>query len=153
MEIRRKSVSELTSTEYRACYEACFNYEKGYMKAELERCRLGKFPGEVIMLWDGPDNRTSSLVGWTMVQPVRLYGLLAVTKYVTTKSKVTAMFWIKQKYRGKGYGTLLMQEVKKIDPNPHVMPHDVASGNLFGKFQCQVLMDDKEHMVKKPHVA
>lgn len=153
MEIRRKSVSELTSKEYLACYNACYNYDNGYMKAELERCKNGRYQGEVILLWDGPDNTTKSLIGWCMVTPVRLYGLLAVTRYVTTKSKVTAMFWVKNKYRGQGYGTILMNEVKKIDPNPHVMPHDERSGNLFGKFKCQVLMDDKVHMVKKPHVA
>lgn len=153
MVIIRKQVSELTSVEYRACYNACFNFENGYMKFELDRCRSGRFPGEVIMLWDGPADNTASLIGWCMVTPVRLYGPLAVTKYVTTKSKVTAMFWVKNKYRGQGYGTILMNEVKKIDPNPHVMPHDERSGNLFGKFKCQVLMDDKIHMVKKPHVA
>lgn len=152
MEIRHKQVRELTSVEYRACYNACYDLENGYMKEELARCK-GGYPGEVIMLWDGPDDSTKSLIGWALLTPVRLYGLLAVTRWVMSKSKVTAMFWVKKQYRGQGHGTTLMQEVKKIDPNPHVMPHDEASGNLFGKFKCQVMNDDRANLVKKPKVS
>jgi hypothetical protein len=150
MEIRRKSVSELTKVEYRACYNACYSEDNGYMKVELADIRGGNRSGEVIMLWDGPDDKTTSLKGWALVTPVRLYGLLAVTRWVMSKSKVTAMFWVKTQYRGQGLGTLLMKEVKKIDDNPHVMPHDKASGELFGKFKCQVMQEDKDHLVKKP---
>lgn len=152
MEIRHKSVKELTRTEYRACYNACYDVENGYMKLELAYCKKGH-PGEVIMLWDGPDDKTSSLKGWVLLTPVRLYGLLSVTRWVYGRSKYTAMFWVKKQYRNQGLGSLLMSEVKKIDPNPHVMPHDEASGNLFGKFKCQVMNDDKEFLVKKPTVA
>lgn len=153
MEIRHKSVKDLTPTEYRACYNACYSEDNGYMKVELADIRAGNRTGEVIMLWDGPDNKTTSLKGWALVTPVRLYGLLAVTRWVYDRSKVTAMFWVKRQYREQGYGTMLMNEVKKIDPNPHVMPHDGASGQFFGKFNCQVMVHDKVFLVKKPKVA
>ena len=152
MEIRHKSVSELTSMEYRACYRANFGPWHGYMSGELVRCRKG-YPGEVIMLWDGPDDTTRSLLGWTLLTPVRKYGEIAVTPWVMKRSKYTAMFWVKKQHRLKGYGKILMTEVKKLDPRPHVMPHNSASSELFSSFEVQVLGADKHWLKRKPKVA
>lgn len=152
MEIRVKPVSELTPVEYRACYRANYG-EDGYMQSELYWCKRGQ-PGTVVMLWDGPDDTVKSLIGWCLLTPVRMYGLLTVTRYVMGRSKYTAQFWVKRQYRRKGYGKTLMNEVKKLDPNPHVLPHDGASSELFSGYKCQVLAQDKNWIKRgKPKVA
>lgn len=152
MKIIHKPVADLNTIEYRACYKANYGAE-GYMQEELSRCRRGH-PGEVILLWDGPDDATKSLIGWVLMTPVREYGLLAVTRWVMGKSKYTVQFWVKRQHRRKGHGTALMNEVKRLDPNPHVMPHDDASAELFSSFKCQVLKDDKAWLKPgKPKVA
>lgn len=153
MEIRHKPVSELTPLEYKACKAANYGPDNGYMYEEVARCRAGKYPGEVIMLWEGPDDSIKSLLGWVLLTPVRRHGLLAVTEWVMKRSKYSAQFWVKRQHRKKGYGKILMNEVKKIDPNPHVMPHDDASSELFSSYNCQVLQDDKHWLKRKPKVA
>lgn len=153
MEIRRKSVSELTTVEYRACYRANYGPFNGYMAEELVRCKKGH-PGEVILLWDGPDDTIKSLIGWALLTPVRRHGLLAVTEWVMKRSKYTVQLWVKKQYRRKGYGKMLMTEVKKMDPKPHVLPHDTPSSELYSSFDVQVLRDDKHWMKRgKPKVA
>lgn len=153
MEIRHKAVSELTTVEYRACHRANYGPFNGYMSEELGRCRKGA-PGRVILLWDGPDDTIRSLVGWALLTPVRKHGLVGVTEWVMKRSIYTVQFWVKKQYRRNGYGKILMNEVKKLDPKPHVMPHDAASSELFSSFDVQVLKDDK-HWIKrgKPKVA
>lgn len=150
MEIRHKPVSEMTPVEYRACYRANYG-EEGYMQEELARCKSG-YPGNVIMLWEGPDDTARSLIGWALLTPVRQHGLLAVTRWVTTKSKYTVQFWVKKPHRKKGFGKMLMNEVKKYDENPHVMPHDDASMELFSSFKVQVLNEDKHWIKRKPRL-
>lgn len=152
MEIRHKKVSELTPVEFRACYAANYGYE-GYMREELNRCKRGH-PGQVILLWDGPDNTARSLIGWALLTPTRCHGLLAVTRHAKSRSTYTAQFWVKSRHRRKGYGKILMQEVKNYDPRPHVIPHDEASGELFSSFNVQVLQRE-DHWIKrgKPKVA
>lgn len=153
MVIISKNVSELTPIEYKACRAANYGPDEGYMHEELGLCRKGA-PGMVIMLWDGPDDSTKSLLGWALLTPVRRSGLVAVTEWVMKRSKYTVQFWVKRQHRRKGYGKTLMNEVKKLDPKPHVMPHDAASSELFSSFDVQVLKDDK-HWIKrgKPKVA
>lgn len=153
MEILHRSVRELTPTEYRACLRANYGPDNGYMWEELTRCRTKGQPGTVIMLWEGPDDDMKSLRAWCLLTPVRLWGLIGVTRWVMKKSKFSAMFWVKRQYRGRGYSHILMREVKKYDDNPHVMPHDKASGEFFSGYKVQVMRDDKEHMTRKPRVA
>lgn len=152
MEIRHKQVRDMTSVEYRACYQACYAVWNGYMKEELTRCKSGH-PGQVIMLWDGPDDKVTSLIGWALLTPVRTYGLLAVTRWVMSRSKYTAQIWVKRKFRRQGYGKILMDEIKKLDPNPHVLPHNNASSELFSSYRVQVLASDKHWIKRKPKVA
>jgi len=153
MDIRHKKVSELTPVEYKACKSANYGPDNGYMHEEVTRCRQGKYPGEVIMLWDGPDDSTRSLLAWALLTPVRRHGLLSVTEWVMKRSKYSVQFWVKRQHRRKGYGKILMAEVKKYDENPHVMPHDDASSELFSSFKVQVLQDDKHWLKRKPKVA
>src|SRR6478752_1614483 len=105
MEIRHKPVSDLTATEYRACYKANYGLG-GYMLEEIDYCRRtpARRPGEVIMLWDGPDDKTSSLIGWCLLTPVRTWGLIGGTAYTKKRSKYSVMFWVKRQHRRKGYG-------------------------------------------------
>jgi len=151
LEIIHKSVQDLNKIEYRACYAANLGYE-GYMRDELVLCRNGR-TGQVIMLWDGPSDTARSLIGWALLTPVRLYGMIAATRWVKYRSKFTVEFWVKKKYRKKGYGKILMAEVKKLDDNPHVFPHDTASAEFFSSYKCQVLQIDKHHMRPKPQIA
>lgn len=151
MKIIHKDVSELTPVEYRACYRANYG-DGGYMREVLVDCKNGN-PGKVILLWDGPEDSARSLIGWSLLTPVDLYGILAVTRWVTKRSKYTAEFWVKKRHRRKGYGKVLMNEVKKHDDNPHVIPHNKASSELFSSFKVQVLQQDKSWLRNKPRVA
>jgi GNAT superfamily N-acetyltransferase len=148
MEIRHKLVSELTDTEYKACLAANFGWE-GYMREELKLCRDG-YPGKAILLWHGPEDTIRSLRGWALLTPTKAHGLMAVTQYGTTVSKYSAQFWVKRQWRRRGYGTILMEEVKKYDPRPHVLPHDDASSELFSSFNVYVMANDKHWLKKKP---
>lgn len=154
MEIRHKQVWELTPLEYRACKAANYGPTNGYMHEELTRCRAGKGPGQVIMLWEGPDDSMRSLRAWALLTPVRRYGLLSVTEWVMKRSKFTVQLWVKKQYRRNGYGKMLMTEVKKLDPKPHVFPHDNPSSELFSSFEVQVLQADRHWLKRgKPKVA
>lgn len=155
MKIITKEVRDLTRTEYLACYLANYR-ESGYMQDTLSRAR--KFPMTdpctVIMLWDGPEDKVSSLIGWASLSPTSLKGMLGVTRYVKSKSKYTAQFWVKQQYRRKGHAKTLMNEVKKYDPNPHVFPHCHASGEFFSSYKVTSMQDGHHYLKrKKPKVA
>lgn len=153
MEIRHKAVTDLTPTEYRACSLANYGVE-GYMLEELARCRRGRFPGTAILLWDGPDDKVTSLIGWALLTPCRTYGLLSVTRWVMMRSKYTVQFWVKRHHRKQGHGKTLMLEVKKYDKNPNVFPHDKASAEFFSSYKCQVLREDNQWLLSgKPRVA
>lgn len=149
-----KNVEDLTKTEYRACYLANYGFS-GYMREELtcsKRSPVAR-PAKVIMIWDGPADSIVSLKGWSLLTPVRTWGLVAATRYTKTKAKYTVQFWVKQQHRKQGYGKLLMAEVKKLDDRPHVFPHDNASAELFSSFKVTVTKDDKCWLRKKPQVA
>lgn len=152
MEIRHKTVAEMTTTEYNAAFKANYGFD-GYMQGELYRCRREGHEGRVILLWDGPDDRVSSLIGWAILTPVRLYGMVAATRYTKRNSKYTVQFWVKRQHRRKGYGKILMNEVKKHDPKPHVFPHDTASAELFSSYNVTTLSTDRRYIRKKPKVA
>ena len=152
MQIIHKEVSELTAGEYRAMKAANFGPEEGYMHNELVACRKHNRKGITVALWtDGDDRR---LIGWALLTPVRLYGDVAGTWWTKKKSKYSVQFWVKERFREKGYGKILMDEVKKHDRRPHVFPHDPASGNFFSSYDVTIMRIDKEWLVKgKPRVA
>lgn len=105
------------------------------------------------MLWDGSEDDIKSLIGWALLTPVRRHGQLSVTEWIMKRSKYTVQFWVKKQHRRKGHGKTLMLEVKKLDPRPHVLPHDTASSELFSSFEVQIFKDDKFWMKRKPKVA
>lgn len=154
MNILVKEVSDLTKTEYRACYAA--NYGSGgYMREELTACRRKprERPGKTILLWDGPEDQITSLIGWALITPVRTWGLVAGTRWTKKKAKYTAQFWVKRQYRKQGHSKTLMAEVKKFDERPHVFPHSDASAEFFSSYKVTILKEDKTWMKKKPKVA
>lgn len=150
MEIVHKDVSDLTRPEFRTLHRNTFG-DDGLMQGELERCRDYNY-GRVIMIYSDGPRRT--FIGWVLLVPVRIYGAVAATRWVMSRSKYTAMFYVNSRHRRKGYGKELMKEVKAYDENPHVLPHDEASQELFSSFKVQVMMEDKKHMRRgKPKIA
>lgn len=138
MEIRHKNVEDLTPLEYKACLAANYGPEwsdngGGYMYGELQECRSkdSDNTGRVIMLWDGPDDSVKSLLAWCLMTPVRSWGNLWASEWNRKKAKYTCQFWVKRNHRKKGLGRILMDEVIKIDPCPHVFPHNTAAAAFF----------------------
>lgn len=156
MEIRMKSVPELTQLEYRACRGANYG-DSGYMQGMLTNARESKDDTAIaIMLWDEnePKNRVGSMVGWCFLTPVSLSGITGATRYTKSRSIYTAQFWVKKPHRKKGYAKMLMHEVKKLDPRPHVIPHNESSAEFFSSFDVTVLADERSWINrKKPKVA
>lgn len=152
MEIIHKAVTDLNDIEYRACHKANFGPDDGYMQGELAKCKATG-TGYVVMLWDGPPDKIMSMRGWALLSPCTTTGLMAVSRWVMNRSKYTVQFWVKPRWRQRGYGKILMHEVKKYDDNPHVMPHDRASSEFFSSYKVQVLQMDKWRMRRKPRVA
>jgi GNAT superfamily N-acetyltransferase len=158
MDIRHKSVNDLTDLEYEACKLWNFNSEPdkdGMMQDDLWLSRREGY-GHVIMLWKSEKSRVvNSMLGWALLMPVRPYADWSWgTTYTARKSKYTVEFYVRPEYRNKGYGTLLMKMVKEqYDPRPHVLPHDEGSGAFFSKFDVTVTRDDQKHLIRKPKVA
>ena len=140
MEVIHKDVKDLTASEYRAFHAANFG-DTGIMRGELERCKKYNLQSSTISIWTGIKRRR--LVGWALVTPVRGYGDLAASRHTMKVSKYTFQFWVKPQYRGKGYGKLLMQEAYRLDPRPHVMPHDEKSEKFFSHYHVMVMQIDR----------
>lgn len=153
MDIITKSVADLTPTEYKACYRANYG-DQGFMQGALWQARKGYLEGAVaIMLWDGPPDLIKSLKGWVLLTPCTLNGELATSAYAKKVCKYTAQFWVKRQHRKQGLAKMLMHEVKKVTPRPHVIPHDKASSELFSSFRVSVAAMDRSWIKSKPKVA
>ena len=148
MKIIVKDVSELTPKEYAKCSEATLG-ARGMMQENLEWCRAGIEPdghectGKAIMLYRGITSR-SKLIGWVLIFPVRSWGGANASEWNRRKSKYSAMFFVDRKMRGKGYGTMLMNEVYKFDARPHVYPWNYESGGFFENKNVSVDADDRD---------
>lgn len=142
MYIVHKDVSELSRGDYQAFSRANFGEEEGIMKPYLIGCYKHGQPGKTISIWKSETNRR--LIAWCLLTPVSLDGDAAVTRYAKSQSKYTAMFWVQWPYRGKGYGNILMNEVYKYDPRPHVMPHDEISEKFFKRHNTMIMNVDKQ---------
>lgn len=151
MQIKDKPVAELTNLEYRACYRANYGMN-GYMQGMLVSARAGEY-GHAILLWDGPEDKMTSLIGWALLTPVNPDDIAGGTNYTLRRSKYTVQFWIKRQYRRKGHAKRLMFEVKKHDPRPHVIPHDEVSAELFSSFDVTVQQNSQSWLKRKPKVA
>lgn len=145
LEVRFKDVSELTATEYMACYRA--NYGAGgFMQEELVACRRTEAwatrTGKVYLLWDGPEDKQSSLRAWCLITPIRSWGKLAASRWNMKRSKHTIQFWVKRNHRNKGYGKLLMDLATMYEPVPHVFPHSKNSSRLFKDYDVTASASD-----------
>lgn len=147
-----KDVKDLTPDEYRACYAANYR-ESGYMQIMLASARRDGKTGTAILLWDDTKVGLSRLVGWALLTPTEVGGMIGTTRYVQRKSRFTAQFWVKRQHRKRGYGKMLMDEVKKIDARPHVLPHDKASSEFLSSYHVTVLNVDRVWMKRKNKVA
>lgn len=140
MLIVHKDVSDLTRGEYQAMYRANFG-DEGLMRTNLIGCRKHGNPGRTISLWS-PTKR-NRLLAWALLTPVRPDGDWAASRWTMKQSKYTVMFWVKWEHRGKGLGKILMDEVHKLDPRPHVMPHDEISERFFSHHNVMVMEVDR----------
>lgn len=144
MKIITKTISQLTSEEYTYCYRANLSSTgaRGEMRPKLVEYRAhpawAKEDGaEVVLLWDGKREGAHRLLGWAMV----------FDNYSEHKD---AYFWVKKPLRDRGYGTILMKEVKKIEKQPKVYPWNEKAIGFFSKF----VVDAPEHrLVSKPKVC
>lgn len=135
-----KPVTDLTPGEYRAFYNANFG-PHGYMQSQLEYYRKRLYlPAQTVAVWNGNPRR---LLGWALLTPVRPDGEIAASSWAMKQSIYTAQFYVKQQYRGKGVGKMLMNEVHTLDPRPHVIPHDDKSESFFKKYRVMVMRADK----------
>ena len=148
-----KKVPDLTPIEYRACYLANYG-EWGYMRATLQNAReLHDSDAIAVLLVDETRRGATALIGWALLTPVSTSGMLAATRYTKSKSKYTVQFWVKQQHRKKGHGKTLMAAVKKLDPLPHVLPHDEKSGQFFSSWNVTVLNGDRPWLKRKTKIA
>ena len=142
MEVRFKDVVDMTPTEYRACYLA--NYGSGgYMRDDLVAARDGRRQGKVYLLWEGPEDNTTSLHGWSLITPIRRGGRGGASRYAMKKAKHTVQFWVKRNHRKKGYGKLLMDLAVMYTPHPHVFPHSKNSSRLFKDYDVTASKRDR----------
>lgn len=124
MRVIEKGILDLTQRELRQCKSLSLrssglmcedltdwrDYESRPNRA-MRKCRV------IMIKYDDRD----SLIAWALVMP----------RYRTRGYE--AYFYTRVKERNKGYGSILMERVRAIDPKPHVCPHDYRSGVFFKK--------------------
>ncbi len=121
-----KHIYELTTSEYNACRRLCFGRD-GDMYFHIAEFRQD--PRAWVILLKYPiDDR---LIGWALVTPT------------ARKRKRRAAFYVRATERNKGYGSLLMAEVRKIYPKPIVFPHDKRSAAFLAKYYNNVTASDE----------
>lgn len=132
MRIIEKGILDLTPAEVRQCKSLTLR-SNGLMCEDLtdwrdyeSRPNRSRRKCRVIMIkYDDRD----SLIAWALVMPkprVRGY---------------QAYFYTRVRERNKGYGSVLMDRVKVIDPRPYVCPHDSTSGCFFKKHRNTIRYD------------
>jgi hypothetical protein len=128
LKVVSKLLSELTPKEYKACLNLNMRSGGNMMYALSEHRKDADCHS--IMLWDG-----DKLIGWALLVPTKLSSMWAwSTPYAKKHSKYQAQFYVRTSERKKGYGGLLMKEVLKKDPRPHVLPWDERSASLFANY-------------------
>lgn len=158
MHIVTKDVTKLTPVEYYSCRRANFGRD-GCMQTEVTHARNNE-PGyegsKAIMIWkDHNHDSGAKLIAWCLLTPSKADGLIYASPYQRRACKYAAEFWVKTRYRRQGYGTMLMQHVKRhYETMPIVIPHDEASGELFSKFKVRLSDDEgREYLKRKPKMA
>lgn len=147
MRLITKTIGQLTNEEYRYCYNANLDSSDkttGRMRPDLVYYRSDPLTArdedaKVVMLWDDAQSGAKRLIGWAMT-------------FIEGREHI-AFFWVKKPHRNKGYGTMLMKEIKKSNPKPYVYPWSDNSYGFFSKFEVDVPVDRTMRLVKKPIVC
>ena len=121
-----KLVRNLTPDEYRKCKSLNFRYN-GCMMYDLPMAKK-KYPtSRVVMIKDA---ETDMLIAWCLAIPSYSTG-----QYVT-------QYYVRVKFRRRGFGDRLIKNVRKFEPSPVVMPHDRPSRGFFRKHQQNVIVNN-----------
>jgi L-amino acid N-acyltransferase YncA len=75
-------------------------------------------------------NADDTLIAWAIITPAG-----------AGRPGYDAQFYTRKSERGKGYGSLLMQKVLEVTPNPNVFPHSKLSGDFFKKHRNSIRFD------------
>lgn len=126
MNIITKPLADLTDEEYRACWY--LNHRNlGYMMEDVQKFRK-RSDCLTIMLWEG------KLLGWALLVPTR-EPELQLGRYPRRVSKYSLQTYVRASERGKGLGTVLMDEVVMLyDSRPYVHPWNNTSGEFYSNY-------------------
>jgi len=121
MQIVTKPLSELTPKEWNRCSRQNYgiNGDMYYVMREQRKDPRSK----AIMLLDDDGKQVAWALGFYSSKRAR---------------KMRAMFWVTTRNRKRGYGTMLMDEVQKMDRKPWVYPHSKESAALFKKYRSNI---------------
>lgn len=129
MQVVVKDVEDLTEFEYARCRRLNFG-NAGQMRDKLHEVRFEPLnshkKAKAVMIVD-----QDKLVAWSLVFPM---------PYVRGYA---AHFYVRANMRRKGYGTVLFEQVKKIDKKPWVFPHDSRSAGLLKKAPVRCYTSDE----------
>lgn len=140
MQVVVKKIGDLTRDEYRYCYNANMGHF-GQMQSRFSNYRRDELSARrdnarAFMLVDDSLQGARALLAWALVFDDSVY------------------FWTKPSHRNKGYGTVLMREVKKEITKPTVYPWTNESGGFFSKFDVRDGYGDGDFwMTDKPKVC
>ena len=129
--IIEKRILDLTPVELKQCRNLSLR-KRGLMCEELSYWRN----------WESKPNRmrrkcrvimikyddSERLVAWAFVFPRYERGY-------------EVYFYTRVRERNKGYGSILMEQARAIDPRPKVCPHDYTSGKFFAKHRRNIRFD------------
>lgn len=131
MPVEVKRVIDLTPEEYKQCKRLCFR-ETGFMYYDIARARNNElnYPSnrrfsKVVLITE-----SNRLAAWALLTPRKVKGY-------------NAQFYTRAALRNQGLGSKLMEEVRKIEFKPYVIPHDYRSGGFFKKSKDFVKIDGR----------
>jgi len=141
MNVVRKRLTQLTPAEYRACHAANF-HSRASMQGDL-RNNKNNPDAYAIMIWKGPRNTNKNLIGWSLLIPKK-----SAPDIIPRRSKYHTQYWVKAQYRRHGYGKMLVNYVRAVDPHPYVIPHDLRSASMFASVSgVSCHQDDRSFML------
>ena len=139
MKIIEKLVLDMTGPELRQCRSLSLRAD-GLMcetlteirNTEPDRIRKHRLKrrSRAWMIRDDSDK----LLAWALITPLQ------------ERRGYEAQFYTRKSERGKGYGTMLMNEVLKYDRKPFVFPHDRKSGDFFKKHRRSIRFEKYDEM-------
>lgn len=111
-----KRTDKLTSAEYKAC-DSLNMRSKGMMQGKLRFCRQ-RGHGWVFMIFDG-----DKLMSWAIV----------FNAYYSASDEKGAYFYTRVSARGKGYGSQILDAIKKFTDQVTCYPWNNTSDRFFTK--------------------